>query len=115
VVGAKEQKGLAVELKKVEEHVEDEDRMGSGSDDIGDVSWSVPTIVLRHPSNIPELPGHNWANAITMATPIAHRGVEAGAKVLAMTALDRWSGPSSGRRPGRSSTRSRPGTRNIRP
>jgi aminobenzoyl-glutamate utilization protein B len=62
--------------------------MGGGSDDIGDVSWAVPTVTLRYPSNIPGGPGHNWANAISMATPIAHKGVVAGAKVQAMTMLD---------------------------
>ena len=61
---------------------------GGGSDDIGDVSWNVPTVTLRFPSNIPGGPGHNWANAIAMATPIAHKGVIAGAKVQAMTMLD---------------------------
>jgi aminobenzoyl-glutamate utilization protein B len=61
---------------------------GGGSDDIGDVSWVVPTITLRYPANIPGTPGHNWANAIAMATPIAHKGVVAGAKVQAMTMLD---------------------------
>ncbi len=61
---------------------------GGGSDDIGDVSWNVPTITLRYPANIPGLPGHNWANAIAMATPIAHKGTTAGAKVLAMTMID---------------------------
>ena len=59
--------------------------MGGGSDDIGDISWNVPTVTLRYPSNIPGLPGHNWSNAIAMATPIAHKGVQAGAKVMAMT------------------------------
>ena len=63
-------------------------RMGGGSDDIGDVAWNVPTITLNYPSNIPGMPGHNWANAIAMATPIAHKGVVAGAKVQAMTVLD---------------------------
>ncbi|MCC7194340.1 MAG: amidohydrolase [Gemmatimonadaceae bacterium] len=63
-------------------------RTGGGSDDIGDVSWVVPTITLSFPSNIPGAPGHNWANAIAMATPIAHKGVVAGAKVQAMTVLD---------------------------
>ncbi|HEV8410468.1 MAG TPA: amidohydrolase [Gemmatimonadaceae bacterium] len=63
-------------------------RTGGGSDDIGDVSWVVPTITLNYPSNIPGLPGHHWANAISMATPIAHKGVSAGAKVQAMTMLD---------------------------
>jgi aminobenzoyl-glutamate utilization protein B len=61
---------------------------GGGSDDIGDVSWNVPTVTLRFPSNIPNLPGHNWANAVSMATPIAHKGATAGAKVQAMTMLD---------------------------
>jgi aminobenzoyl-glutamate utilization protein B len=61
---------------------------GGGSDDIGDVSWVVPTVTLSYPSNIPGGPGHNWANGIAMATPIAHKGVVAGAKVQAMTMLD---------------------------
>jgi aminobenzoyl-glutamate utilization protein B len=61
---------------------------GGGSDDIGDVSWNVPTVTLNYPSNIPAGPGHNWADAIAMATPIAHKGVIAGAKVQAMTMLD---------------------------
>ena len=68
--------------------VADSTRTGGGSDDIGDVSWNVPTITLRFPSNIPRLPGHNWANAVSMATPVAHTGVVAGAKVQAMTMLD---------------------------
>jgi len=62
--------------------------MGGGSDDIGDIAWNVPTVTLRFPSNIPSLPGHNWANAISMATPIAHKGALAGAKVQALTLLD---------------------------
>ena len=45
-----------------------------GSDDIGDVSWVVPTAPLFYPSNIPNLPGHNWANAIAMATPDRPQG-----------------------------------------
>ncbi len=61
---------------------------GGGSDDIADVSWNLPTITLSYPANIPGLPGHHWANAISMATPIAHKGVTAGAKAQAMTLLD---------------------------
>jgi len=62
--------------------------ISGGSDDIGDISWKVPTVTLRYPSNIPGLQGHHWSNAITMATPIAHKGVVAGAKVEAMTIID---------------------------
>src|SRR4051812_1142544 len=61
---------------------------GTGSDDIGDVTWTVPSVTLYYPANIPGTPGHNWADAIAMATPIAHKGVIAGAKVQAMTLLD---------------------------
>jgi aminobenzoyl-glutamate utilization protein B len=61
---------------------------GTGSDDIGDISWNTPMVTLTFPSNIPNLPGHNWVNSIAMATPIAHKGVVAGAKVQAMTVLD---------------------------
>ena len=64
------------------------DNRGGGSDDIGDISWNVPTVTLRFPSNIPGLPGHNWANAIAMATPIAHKGATVGARVQAMTMID---------------------------
>ncbi len=62
--------------------------ISGGSDDIGDISWKLPTVTLRFPSNIPELQGHHWSNAVSMATPIAHKGVIAGAKVEAMTLLD---------------------------
>jgi aminobenzoyl-glutamate utilization protein B len=61
---------------------------GTGSDDIGDVTWNVPSVTLYYPANIPGTPGHNWADAIAMATPIAHKGVVSGAKVQAMTLLD---------------------------
>lgn len=67
--------------------------MGGGSDDIGDVSWVVPTITLRYPANIPGGPGHNWADGVAMATPIAHKGVVAGAKAQAMTMLDILTNP----------------------
>jgi aminobenzoyl-glutamate utilization protein B len=80
--------GLATKLADLAGPVKPEDNTGGGSDDIGDVSWNVPTIVLRYPANIPGLPGHSWSSAIASATPIAHKGVVAGAKVQAMTVLD---------------------------
>ena len=32
--------------------IPDEEKRGGGSDDIGDISWNVPTVTLRYPSNI---------------------------------------------------------------
>lgn len=62
--------------------------VSGGSDDIGDISWKLPTVTMRFPSNVPGLQGHHWSNAIAMATPIAHKGVVAGAKAEAMTLID---------------------------
>jgi aminobenzoyl-glutamate utilization protein B len=82
--------GLVTEIRELRgrEKIEEDEKRGGGSDDIGDISWNVPTVSLSFPANIQAGPGHNWANAISMATPIAHKGVTAGAKVQAMTVLD---------------------------
>ncbi len=87
LVGAPDS-GLARRVDSLRTPRREQDFRGGGSDDIGDVSWVVPTVTLRYPSNIPGLPGHNWSNGIAMATPLAHKGATAGAKVLAMTMLD---------------------------
>jgi aminobenzoyl-glutamate utilization protein B len=63
-------------------------RAGAGSDDIAEVSWNVPTVVLRYPGNIPGMVGHHWSSGIAMATPIAHKGATVGAKAYALTVLD---------------------------
>jgi len=83
--------GLALKLDSIKGPVEFS--WGGGSDDIADISWNLPTIVLNYPSNIPGTPGHNWADAIAMATPIAHKGVVAGSKVMATTLLDMLTNP----------------------
>ncbi len=82
------ERGLENEVGKLTGPIREEDKRGGGSDDIGDVSWTVPTITLRYPANIPGASGHHWSSAIAMATPIAHKGCTAGAKVHALTMLD---------------------------
>jgi aminobenzoyl-glutamate utilization protein B len=83
-IGAKVE-GLRTKIEPLEPPKEP---TGGGSDDIGDISWNVPTVYLQYPANIPKLPGHSWENAVAMATPIAHKGSTAGAKVQVATALD---------------------------
>jgi aminobenzoyl-glutamate utilization protein B len=73
---------------KVEGITEGKIGANAGSDDIAEVSWNVPTVVLRYPGNIPGLPAHHWSSSIAMATPIAHKGATTGAMVHAMTAID---------------------------
>ncbi|NNF27411.1 MAG: amidohydrolase [Gemmatimonadetes bacterium] len=82
------QQGLATEISPLRPALTEAQRQAGYADDIGDVSWNVPTATLGFPSNIPGLPGHNWSNAIAMATPIAHKGATAGAKAQALTLLD---------------------------
>jgi aminobenzoyl-glutamate utilization protein B len=84
-IGAK-QDGLNRTIKPLESPPSEP--MGGPSDDVGDVSWNVPMVYMRYPANIPNLPGHSWPDAVAMATPIAHKGSTAGAKVQAATALD---------------------------
>ena len=86
-----EEQGLLTEVAEEldgAERIPDNERRGGGSDDIGDISWVAPTATLRFPSNIAGGAGHNWNKGIAMATPIAHQGAAAGAKVQALTLLD---------------------------
>ena len=46
-------RGLAKELGRLGQPVPESQKRGGGSDDIGDVTWTLPTVTLRYPSNIP--------------------------------------------------------------
>ncbi len=85
-VDSKNENGLSKELSGLGKPLKNP--KSGGSDDIGDISWTIPTVTLKFPSNIPGLQGHHWSNAIAMATPIAHKGATAGAKVVATTVID---------------------------
>lgn len=86
LMGADEATGLATNLSGIGEPLPSP--VSGGSDDIGDISWNVPTVTLRYPANVGRLQGHHWSSAMAMATPIAHKGAVAGAKVVATTMLD---------------------------
>src|SRR6516162_7004293 len=87
------QKEIGAKVEGLKEKIEplsepEKNLTGGVSDDVGDISWNVPMTYLMYPANIPNLPGHSWPDAVAMATPIAHKGSTAGAKVQALTALD---------------------------
>ena len=69
------------------------DRRVGYSDDIGDIMWTVPTITIGYPANIPNTITHHVTAAMAMATPIAHKGAVAGAKAVALTTLDLLTDP----------------------
>src|ERR1700720_430789 len=61
---------------------------GYSSNDSGDVSWTVPAGLLAFPAIVPGITIHEWHAAITPTSTIAHKGMTAGAKVLAASVLD---------------------------
>ncbi len=63
-------------------------RQNSSSNDIGDVTWVVPTAAVRFPSAIPGVQAHHWTAGIAPTTSVAHKGAVVGAKVLAASVLD---------------------------
>jgi aminobenzoyl-glutamate utilization protein B len=60
----------------------------ASSNDNGDVTWVVPSAMMRFPASVPGIGYHNWQAAVTPTSTIAHKGMIAGSKVLAGTILD---------------------------
>lgn len=60
----------------------------TASNDSGDISWVVPSVVYTFPASVPGIQYHSWPAGVTPTTSIAHKGEIAGAKVLAATVLD---------------------------
>jgi aminobenzoyl-glutamate utilization protein B len=65
-----------------------EARQSASSNDSGDITWTVPHGRVSFPANVPGVPFHHWAAGIAEATPIAHKGTVAGAKVMAGSVVD---------------------------
>jgi aminobenzoyl-glutamate utilization protein B len=63
------------------------------ANDAGDVSWKVPMVKMYFPANIPNINFHHWAAGVALATPIAHKGAVAGAKVLAGSVIECFRNP----------------------
>ena len=61
---------------------------GGGSTDVGDVSYTVPTVGLRAATWIPGVPAHSWQAVACGGTEIGTKGMQVAAKTMAMTAID---------------------------
>ena len=66
---------------------------GTASNDNGDVTWVVPTGLMTFPSSVPGIGYHAWPAAVTPTSTMAHKGMVAGAKVLAASLLDLMTSP----------------------
>jgi aminobenzoyl-glutamate utilization protein B len=63
-------------------------RQNSSSNDIGDITWVVPSVSIRFPAAVPGIQAHHWSAGITPTMSIAHKGAVAGAKAIAASVLD---------------------------
>lgn len=62
--------------------------LGGASSDHGDVTLVVPTATIRFPGKVPGVLGHHWSTVTCGVGSAAHKGLMAGAKAMAGTALD---------------------------
>jgi aminobenzoyl-glutamate utilization protein B len=65
----------------------------SGSTDVGDVSWVVPTGGLRVATWVPGTSGHSWQAIAAGGTTIGYKGMQTAAKVMAQSAIELYSNP----------------------
>ncbi len=65
----------------------------SGSTDVGDVSWVVPTVQARGATCAIGTPFHTWQLTAQGKSPAAHKGLVHVAKVMAGTAVDALRSP----------------------
>ncbi len=70
-----------------------EDGVSSGSTDVSDVSWIVPTTEFRAATYVPGTPGHSWQAVACTGSNIGRKGLTVAAKTLTLSAIDLLNSP----------------------
>jgi aminobenzoyl-glutamate utilization protein B len=73
--------------------LKEEEDAGGGSTDVGDVSYTVPTVGLRAATWVPGTPAHSWQATACGGTEIGAKGMMVAAKTMALTAIDLYLDP----------------------
>lgn len=60
----------------------------TGSSDVGDVSWLVPTNWVRAATYVPGTSAHSWQSVAASNTTIGLKGMHVAAKTMALTAVE---------------------------
>lgn len=63
-------------------------QVGGGSSDVGEVTFVAPTATVGFPGGVPGAIGHHWSAVTSFYGSAAWKGLNAGAKVMAGTAID---------------------------
>ena len=66
-----------------------------GSTDVGDVSWTVPTVGMSAATWVPGTPAHSWQAVAAGGTEIGTKGMMVAAKAMTLTAIDLFMVPSN--------------------
>ncbi|MEO8027166.1 MAG: amidohydrolase [Bryobacteraceae bacterium] len=61
---------------------------GSGSTDVADVSWLVPTAQFTAATYVPGTPAHSWQSTACAGSTIGRKGMMVAAKTLALSLVD---------------------------
>jgi aminobenzoyl-glutamate utilization protein B len=67
--------------------------VSSGSTDMGDLSWVVPTVQLSAATWVPGTPAHSWQAVAAGGMSIGSKGMMVAAKTMALTAVELMSDP----------------------
>lgn len=67
--------------------------IGGGSSDVGDVTLVAPTATIRFPGQVPGALGHHWSSVACNYGSTAWKGLNAGAKAIAASAVDLMTRP----------------------
>ena len=70
-----------------------ESATSGGSTDVGDVSWTVPTVGLSTATWVPGSSAHSWQSTAASGMSIGQKGMLVAAKTLALTAMDLFKSP----------------------
>ena len=68
-------------------------REAGGSTDVGDVSWTVPTVGMRAAAFAPGTPGHSWQAVACGGSTLGLKGMNVAAKSMAGTIVDLMTKP----------------------
>jgi aminobenzoyl-glutamate utilization protein B len=85
-VQGREETGMPTEIRKLREP--NSRQVGGGSSDVGDVTLITPTASIRFPGNVPGSTSHHWTSVACNYGTTAWKGLNAGAKAMAASAID---------------------------
>lgn len=86
-----EEKGYPEKVSKLKEP--SGIQVGGGSSDVGEVTLIAPTATLRFPGGVPGMIGHHWSAVSAYYGSAAWKGLNAGSRVMAATAIDLMTKP----------------------